>query len=228
MLRVGNSLRHVAAFITILGALQSPPALGDAQAVTPLGEFAQIDTRLADAAIQLLSEGTSEEKREIVARIRARPEDYAPPVFYVLSNMLFAGGEKEEGAFWFYAGQLRARIDANICADSSAQEAVGALNMLYGAPINQYTFQDIQKLEELVLKVLDWERRTPYNYDRRWINLFGMAAFTTLLGAEDGTSAQTSLSYPEAQWKEIAENTRVEYLIDFHDVVRSMEDEDDQ
>jgi len=41
------------------------------------------------------------------------PENYAPPVFYALSEALLVRGEKDDAAFWFYAGQIRTRFDAH-------------------------------------------------------------------------------------------------------------------
>lgn len=205
-----------------LGFLATQVAVADTKTVTPTGEFAQIDTRLANETIQILAQGTADEKQSTIARIKANPENYAPPVFYVLSNVLFANAEKDEGAFWFYAGQLRARVDANICADSSARQAVGGLNRNFGAPINQYTFQDIPKLEMLVPKVVEWERQTRYNYDRRWVNLHGMGAMMSSLGAQNKDTSQATLSYPKDQWNDISEKTRTDYLSDFKEAVAQM------
>lgn len=228
MSHAGRAVSSLAAFVGILGTLiaAGPSALADTKTVTPQGEFAKIDTRLANETIQILAKGTKEEKRNAIARIKANPENYAPPVLYALSNVLFANGKKDEGAFWFYAGQLRARVDANICADSSAMQAVSVLNQNYGTPINQYTFKNIPELEELIPKVVEWERKTPYNYDRRWINLHGMDAMMSGLGAQLGAqskdTSQASLSYPEDQWNEIAEKTRTDYLSDFRQAMTLM------
>lgn len=201
--------------VGILGLLAVNVVLASTSTVAPRGKFSQIDTRLATESIQILSGGTAAQKRALIARIQSTPEDYAPPVFYVLSNVRFADGDKDEGAFWFYAGQLRARIDANICADSTARQAVGVLNKNFGAPINRYSFQDLTKLEALVLEVVEWERTTPYNYDRHWINLHGMRAVRSGLGGQSEGEAQQTLSYPRDQWDEIAEKTRNDYVSAF-------------
>jgi hypothetical protein len=213
ILRVVSS---ITALIGVFGILASPFVLADTKTVAPQGEFAQVDTRLAKETIQILAKGNTKEKQNVIGKIKANPENYAPPVLYALSNVLFANGEKDEGAFWFYAGQLRARVDANICTDSSARQAVSVLNQNYGTSINQYMFQDIPKLEELIPKVVDWERKSPYNYDRRWINLHGMVAMMSGLGAKDKDTSQTSLSFPKDQWSDIAEKTRTDYLSGFH------------
>ena len=217
--RVGSC---IAAIFGALSLLAIQLAVADTRTITPTGEFAQIDTRLTNETIQILAKGTADEKQSAIAKIKANPESYAPPVFYALSNVLFADGEKDDGAFWFYAGQLRARVDANICADSSARQAVGVLNSNYGTPINQYTFQNIPKLEMLIPKVVDWERKTPYNYDRRWINLHGMSAMMSGLGAQSKNTSQATLSYPKDRWNDIAEKTRTDYLSGFKKAMAQM------
>ena len=222
MLHIGNARRCAAVLISSFCLLATHVAASDTKIVTPRGEFAQIDTRLANKTVQILAKGTTDKKQGAIAKIKANPENYAPPVLYALSNVLFADGEKDEAAFWFYAGQLRARIDANICADSSARQAVGVLNLHYGTPINQYTFQDIPKLEKLVPKVVDWERKTPYNYDRRWINLHGMGAVMSGQGDRSKDTSQASLSYPKKQWSDIADKTRTDYLGDFRKAMAQM------
>src|SRR5688572_5798969 len=99
-------------------------AIADTRAVTPTGSFAQIDASVANEAIRSLSTGSQKEKETTINAVRATPENYAPPVFYALSSVLFDMGEKDDATFWFYVGQLRARFDANRCADSSARQAV--------------------------------------------------------------------------------------------------------
>ena len=56
----------------------------------------------------------------------------------------------------------------------------------YGPPINQYAFEHKKKLKATILKVVEWDRRTPHKYDHRWINLHEMGAVIDALDAEDG------------------------------------------
>ena len=135
---------------------------------------------------------------------------------------MFQDGKKDEGAFWFYAGQLRARFDANRCADVSARQAVGVLNQTYGSLINQYALQDIPKLESLVSRVIEWDKVTPHNYDHRWINLHGMNAMMSGLSSKDAPAAPATLSLPKDQWDSIAEKTRDHYLSGFKQAMASM------
>jgi hypothetical protein len=213
MNRLTTLLMVVALLFCVPGALV--PASADTTVVSPKGEYAQIDTRLASEAMAIFAKGTPAEKQAMAASIQATPENYAPPVYYAFSEALFQAGRKDEAAFWFYAGQLRARFDANRCADASARQAVGALNRRFGSPINKYMFQDISKLEQMIPTVIEWDRRTVHNYDHRWINLHGMGAIISGLAEKAPASPPKALSLPKERWEAIAEETRVAYLVNF-------------
>ncbi len=204
---------RISSFAAVVGAslcLASAGVPAEDRVLQPQGEFAQIDTRLANETIEVLAKGSAEEQQRTIQRIKDNPENFAPPVFYVLSNALFQRGEKDDAAFWFYAGQLRARFDANRCADATARQAVSELNRHFGPAINQYALEDVPKLEALIARVVEWDRRTPHRYDHRWINLHGMRATMSGLGGTPGAS--TALSAPDEEWEKIAEKTRTDYL----------------
>jgi hypothetical protein len=196
-------------------------SLGHAEtnAVAQTGEFKKIDVRLAEEAFINLSMGSPRQKQSAIEQVKAAPQRYAPHVFYAMSEALFQEGKKDEGAFWFYAGQLRARFDANRCLDTTAGSAVNALNQRYGMAVNQYTFSNVAKLEALIPQVVEWDRKTPNEYDHRWINLHGMNAILTDIGS--GTKSEPQ-SAPAAQWPEIAEKTRADYLSGFQEALKRL------
>jgi hypothetical protein len=218
-MHLGEGLRNCAAVIGASLCLASA-AVSAQESVQAQGQFAQIDTRLANETIEVLENGNAEEQQRTIERIKDHPQNFAPPVFYVLSNVLFRGGEKDEATFWYYAGQLRARFDANRCADATARQAVRELNQRFGPAINQYAFQDVPKLEALIPRVVEWDRRTPHRYDHRWINLHGMDAVRSGLGGR--STPVTVLSAPEEEWEKIAEKTRQDYLNGFRKALARM------
>lgn len=181
------------------------------------GIYAEIDSAHVEETIRMLSGKDQKIVNNTISSIKEKPENFAPPVLYELSRALFVLQRKDEAAFWFYAGQLRARFDANRCSDISARQAVAVLNQEYGKEINQYAFQDLKKFESLIPLVVEWDRSTPHNYDHRWINLYGLDAISSAMGEP---SNNTSLSLPVEQWEAIAENTRKKYLEMFSEVLR--------
>jgi hypothetical protein len=184
------------------------------------GEYKNIDVKLQNDAIDTLIRGSQKDKEYTTNLIMTSPEKYAPPVFYVLSSVLFHENKKDEAAFWFYAGQLRGRFDANRCADISAREAIAVLNQKYGPEINQYTFQDLPKLKALVPKVVEWDKKTPHKYDHRWINLHGMDAVNASLDNSEGK--RDVMSLPKDEWDKIAEKTRANYLSSFNEMMEQL------
>jgi hypothetical protein len=178
--------------------------------VKPQGEFAQIDTRGTIDVMKRLNSSDRATKAKAVEQVKTSPGKIAPPALYVLSNVLFQQGQKEDALFWYYLGQLRARSDANKCNDISARQAVTVLNGQYGPPINKYAFRNtkvnykknVQDIRALATKVVEWDRKHDREYDPRWIALHGMGAFTDNKPAFE----------PKSRWSKINEQTRVEYL----------------
>jgi hypothetical protein len=179
--------------------------------IEPAGIYKTIDVRLANDTIKALHDYKGKARFQIINTIVDKPENFAPPVLYFLSSVLFEEGKKDDAVFWFYAGQLRGRIDANICADKTARGAIDVLNQRFGPAINQYSFKDISKLTNAVERVISWEEKTPCNYDRRWINLHGM----------NGVNGETNapLSAAKEQWEAIRKQTRDEYRSTFHEAL---------
>ncbi|MCA9405993.1 MAG: hypothetical protein KC684_05605 [Candidatus Omnitrophica bacterium] len=188
--------------------------------------YAQVDVVRSSAAIHILLGDNSVLKKAQISEIIQNAENYAPPVFYLLSFALFEDDQKDEAMFWFYAGQLRGRYDANRCADKSAGAAISELNAQFGPAVNRYAFQDLDKLEKTVLKVLEWDRRTPHSYDHRWINLHGMEAMISLLEVQEGKVAVEDIvmSRPESEWEEIFRQTQETYLTGFKEVLKMMQE----
>ena len=152
---------------------------GAKEIILPIsGQYKTIDTKLATATIKLLQSKSKASQDKAIKAIEAAPDRYAPPVLYQLSATLFQRAEKDKAAFWFYAGQLRGRYDANRCGDLSARSAIAVMNDQFGQPINQYMymFSNLSKLEKVVPEVLAWDKKTAHNYDQRWINLHGMGS----------------------------------------------------
>jgi hypothetical protein len=183
----------------------------------PQGEYALIDMRAVHATIQTLKAGTAATEA-MIESIISSPDKHPPAVFYLLSHALFQRDRKDEAAFWFYAGQLRARFDACRCTDETASQAVDSLNELFGPQINEQCFKDIPKLEQLIPQVVEWDRRVAHNYDHRWINLHGMVAVNAGLG----TARNSPLSVPQEEWPVLAETNRSAYLSGFQEVLKEL------
>lgn len=163
----------------------------------------KIDTEGSKKAIETLQKSSGAEREASVEMIKKNPGDYAPPVLFELSRVLFEAGNADDAMFWFYAAQLRTRFDANRCADHTARSAFGVLTRAYGPPIVSRAMREPETITRVAAKVLAWDESTPYNYDHRWINLHGMATFTP--------DPSRATSAPVEKWQEIAASTRQEF-----------------
>lgn len=170
--------------------------------VTPVGEYAGIDLTDQHALLDALDDPGRQ--AQAISRVLADPGGSCPPVLMTVAALLFAAGNHELGASWFYTAQLRARGDANRCTDPTAAAACDVLTATYGPPINRWTFREHP---ELVLgfaeRAVAWDAATPRTYDHRWIALHGLAAF----GHDPGP-----VSIPDEAWPAAARRTREEFL----------------
>ena len=181
------------------------------------GTFKKISDNIAPskAIMDALKSSSQSERDKAVKEIEAHPGNYIPPVFFLLSQVLFNEDKKDMAAFWFYFGQLRGRYDANRCADISARSGMGVLNQNFGPQINKYAFANLSFLEALIPKVMELDAAVPHNYDQRWINLHGM-------GAVLGEDEEGRISLPEKLWPQILADTRKDYLRGFNEAMAEM------
>jgi hypothetical protein len=186
--------------------------------IKPKGVFKEIDVARHNQVIEILNGKNKKLKQQTVDSILKNPNFYNPPVIYALSRELFNQDKKDDATYWFYVAQLRARYSVNLCMDNSAKQAVSVLNGEYGPDINKYAFQDIDKLQKIVTKVVDFVRTNEENYDHRWINLHGMDA---VLAGMDDKSEYKELSQPKDKWSEIKKKTVDDYYNGFIEYVKN-------
>jgi hypothetical protein len=208
--------------LAVLHAQYQSPLCAKDIIVPPAGEYANINVKVSNDTIAALRGQNQQKQKQAIDSILASPDKFDPVVFYCLSKVLLDQEKYDDAAFWFYAGQLRARYDANRCADVSARDAVAVLNQQFGPAINKYTFHHLDLLKAVVPKVLEWDEKTPHNYDQRWINLHGMNAMLTSMDSQSA-SAKQKLSLPEKDWDKIAQQTRADYRKGFDEAIAQME-----
>ena len=180
------------------------------------GEYAKIDTSRDKKVIAKLTSKDLKIRKEAISEILSAPNVYTPLSLYTLSRVLFNEDRKVEAVRWFYTGQLRARYDANRCADETARQLVDGLNQLIGPEINKYAFADKKLLWAEVMNAIEFVSKNPEEYDHRWINLHGMAAFAS------SESSSLPLSLPKSQWPKIKEKTIAEYKAGFEEAYQQI------
>jgi hypothetical protein len=71
----------------------------------------------------------------------------------------FQNGKKDEGVFWFYAAQLRVRQQM-ILENGNRGQLLAVMQMTMGGPINNYAFQNTSNLNQILDRVLEWDKKT--------------------------------------------------------------------
>lgn len=167
------------------------------QEITPKGEFAQIDVSRSQQAMDAITSG----KADTINEILKTPNEYAPPVLYLMSAIMFDNDYQDQATFWYYAAQLRARSDANKSGDNTAHTAVNQLNQRFGIRIAPYSMSNPQRLQGIVSQVLEWDSEQDRSYDPRWIALQGKDVVT-----------ETKVNFaPRDKWQEIDALTRNQF-----------------
>lgn len=71
----------------------------------------------------------------------------------------FQNGRKDEGVFWFYAAQLRVRQQI-VLENGDRGQLLSIMLMTMGPYINNYAFQNIANLNQILDRVLEWDNKT--------------------------------------------------------------------
>lgn len=83
------------------------------------------------------------------------PMQLFPPAFAYFQN-----GRKDEGVFWFYAAQLRVRQQM-VINNGDRGQILAVMMMTMGPAINNYAYQNTAQLNQILDKVLKWDKDTP-------------------------------------------------------------------
>lgn len=89
------------------------------------------------------------------------PHSLKEPIILFLSvPTLFQNGQKDKAIFWFYAAQLRAKLQFAL-ERSDRGQLLSVMQMTVGPQINNYAFQDVKKLDRILEQVLAWDKISP-------------------------------------------------------------------
>jgi hypothetical protein len=182
--------------------------IGQTVVVQPTGEYAEIEVARGNSALKKLNSDIGGSRQAAINEILAAPETFNPVVLMRVGLILFRQGKVEDGQFWFRAGQVRALTDCLICADVSARGAYRSLCMQSGNEINQDLIAHWDTMQDVLKRAVDWDRKTPHNYDRRWVNLHGLNA----TGSAFGDNVTLPLSEPKNTWDDISEKARISFM----------------
>lgn len=94
------------------------------------------------------------------------PESLREPLeMFTPAAVLFLNGQRDEAVFWFYAAQLRTRYQL-LFEQGDREPVLARMLSTVGPPINNYAYQDVDKLNSILDRVFEWDERTPNPWRR--------------------------------------------------------------
>jgi hypothetical protein len=181
--------------------------------ITAGGEYGTIDTKADIAIIQQLRTGVPTEDADLATQVTRASGHYSPPVLFALAEWYFKRGQIDDALFWLNAAGLRGLFDAKICTDTSVQSAIAELSQMMPPDLFRQQWKDPARIRSIVDRVIDWDAKTPADYDHRWISLHGLKAVNSGLGM---SNAPGPLTLPQSQWHDIGEKNRESYRADMY------------
>jgi hypothetical protein len=181
--------------------------------ITAGGEYATIDTKADIAIIEQLRTGVTTENADLAAQVTRASGHHSPPVLFALAEWYYKQGQIDDAIFWLNAAGLRGLFDAKICTDTSAKSAIAELSQRMPPDLFRQQWKDPARIKRIVDRVVDWDAKTPADYDHRWISLHGLKAVNSGLGMN---IAPGPLTLPQAQWHDIGEKNRQNYRADMY------------
>lgn len=169
--------------------------------VAPAGEFKNIDVNKSNEAIQRLRSKDSKIQAAESAEMEKNLGDYNPRAIVQLAVYFRDNQQYEKAARYFWFAQLRCEIDIIISQDNS----VSGVHSEFSTAINTFEsssesipetlppeiekkmdaaadyFRKPEKMEEII----NLDKKTPRNYDQRWIMFSSHHYFATAAGLED-------------------------------------------
>lgn len=136
------------------------------------GEYLQLNYVQTERLVNEILSGNI----DTIKSVLENPNDYEPPVLMAYADQVFMAGQPEVAMFWYYTAQLRARSDANKSLDSSVQDGVTKLSSTYGKSIGQYALANLDKLQKVMDKVIEWDKTSERNYNPKWVAILGQEA----------------------------------------------------
>jgi hypothetical protein len=144
-------------FLTGVGFAHSPALAQISQASAPCPTRESLDA--APAAIRSGDAAA-------LAGFEQAPACHHWITFYYAAEAMFKAGRKDEAVGWFYVGQIRGRLMAQLGPNTSTPMVMPALQHVIGQPINGYAGGDLAKWVAAVDWAIAWDAQNPMSKDQ--------------------------------------------------------------
>lgn len=152
--------------------------------VPPQGEYATIDTKESNRLLDTLldSESSAKLKFSIANQIDKDPGNYIPIVL-MAAGIYYLQHDLDKAALYCRAASFRTIVDIEWAQDSSLQDVPGIIHHNIQKAVAKHITTPQQKeawlksLQKATRELIAWDKKTPRNYDRRWVCLHSTGAF---------------------------------------------------
>lgn len=113
----------------------------------------------ASTVSETLINGKTEEKNQLILKIKKNPENYSPEEIETMAAVLFRKAQDDEGLFWYIAADLRREINSKLCpqdGNPSNNYAIPKLDI-----VDYYKRTAPDKISKIMTQVLEWDRLNP-------------------------------------------------------------------
>ncbi|MBS0616297.1 MAG: hypothetical protein JSR58_07100 [Verrucomicrobia bacterium] len=153
--------------------------------VKPQDEYATIDTKESNHLLDTLLDPNSpaKTKRSIITQIDKDPGSYIPIVL-MAAGIYYLEHDLDKAAHYCRAASFRTIVDVEWAQDSSLQDVPGIIHYnIQKAVAKHITTPEkkeawLKSLQKATRELIAWDKTTPRNYDRRWVCLHSIGAFT--------------------------------------------------
>jgi len=155
--------------------------------VSPQGQYAEIDVYESNDLMEILNNNYDDLfgwKKKAARTINQAPGSYHPPALMAAGIYYLKQKDFEQAAPLCIGALSRTDIDILISKDKTVGDAAFILMLQLENAICEsiFTDQELKKWNDVYNKAFFnfeiWDRKTPRNYDDRWIRLHSMRAFT--------------------------------------------------
>ena len=123
-----------------------------------------------------------------------------PSQLFLVAEVLFDHGEREQAVFWYWIGLLRGRYQSGIPTDDMADFSA-VLTRGSALPINNYALQDTRRFDLILTRALEWDRDHPNPFRDKYGSTDGLARIEGMYRSLENLRARLGAQREEIEQK---------------------------
>jgi hypothetical protein len=171
-------------------------------AVQPIGRYATIKNEKTDEFIKAVFGADGQKSLLAQKEYLENLGNYAPAAHFAMTMLMVEAKRYKEACLFYELGILRTKYDILRCADRTVGGAplyaqVGRIPQNIKTELSKEIDKNKKMYTDAMELALEADQKLPYNYDYRWVNLYGMRCMTASMNGVDDNELLTK---PESEW----------------------------